>query len=134
MLKKIFLLLIFTPSVFATILLSYGDVVNAIQMGKKINVVLQLSQCTPKLPLSSSYAPNSVMITDDHLAFSDSHFTLKNPDFLNQPVIEYVHYQLAKNSDFTLDTTILDAGSYAPKAQYPKVTCQINQGVKFFSL
>ena len=130
----LFILLFSVGSVYANPLGSYKQITNAINTGKNIKVVFDLNTCNPKVPFQGFYSPRAIVIFNKTVSFSDEHFTMDNPSFPNQPIIENISYHLLQNGNFTINQTLLDPVNYQEKGTtQPTIICQLGEGVKFWS-
>ncbi len=141
MLKKSFLVLsAFSCNLFAAEFSHYDSIVNAIENGSGIRVVLNLKQCeSTSSPLNTeiigSITPTSMMvIKDKYITFSDLHFTTYNPKYPNVPVYEHLKYKLKPDNTLVLENTIFTAEKYLQLSKKSEINCNLGSGVKVFSV
>ncbi|ACD30667.1 VirK family protein [Francisella tularensis] len=128
------LLISLTSIAFSKELNNYSDILNAVKDGKNITIFVDFSNCKPEIKVSGQFSPKSIMIHNDSIIFSDTHFTRNNPQYLNEPILEYVVYKInGNNVNITID--ILDANN-SPMEHSKRITigCQITKDqASFFS-
>ena len=112
---------------------SYADVLTALQGGKPVTLILDLGSCavagTGKSgpPLKGGLQIKAFMITPAKgLLFSDVHQTLDGAD---QPVTEYIRYNLGNDGQLTLAVT---RQTTAGMTKQDTLVCQLSVGAKFF--
>jgi hypothetical protein len=115
-------------------IMSYNQLVKAIEKGKTIGVSIDFSKCVPQMQVEGFYAPKSVIISKKSVLFSDKHFTLNSPGHKGNPVIEYVHYTINPQNQLILNTTIVALPSYEKLAEYPTTTCQLTKAAHIYLL
>lgn len=114
---------------------SLQAVIDAVQSGKPLRVVIDFKQCTPSLAMQASYQPSSIMLVNKAVLFSDWHSTLRSPAFSGKAVIEVINYQLSGDQNLAIDTTVIDAKTLQPLSEHvAHVSCPLNQAAHFFSL
>ncbi|OIN83888.1 VirK family protein [Francisella sp. TX07-6608] len=129
------LLISLTSIAFSKKLNNYSDILNAVKDGKNITIFVDFSNCKPEIKVSGQFSPKSIMIHNDSIIFSDTHFTRNNPQYPNEPILEYVVYKINDNNvDITID--MLNTDNYNPMKHSKRITigCQIAKDqASFFS-
>ena len=110
----------------------YTDVVNALQTPRPVRLLTDLDQCAnestgkPGPSLHGGLSINTfVVVPGRGLFFSDVHQTL---DEDNQPVTEYVRYNLMTNDQLRVSLTRIVNSAVA---QQDNIVCQIPTGAWF---
>lgn len=139
--KKFILLasLLITTNCFAGVLYNYNKIKAAVISGKAIHIVIDFSKCsspknesTQAMSVIAVYAPNSLLVMNDHIATSLTHFTLNNPSFPGKPIYEFVRYTISDNNTVNVTEQILDA-NYTPLLHDFSFTCKLNSGAKIYT-
>ncbi len=113
--------------------LNYADVLSALQSGKTTTVLSDLGHCAnpetgkagPAMRVGLRIQAFSV-IPEKGLSFADVHQTLDPSD---QPVTEYIRYNLKPDGQMTLNVTRQTTAGMAK--QQPLLICQLAVGVRF---
>jgi hypothetical protein len=120
------------PAKAETAASTYADVLNALQSGKAVTVLNDLSQCTdvengksgPRV--QGGLQIRAFMVLPERgLVFSDVHQTLDRSD---QPVTEYIRYNLKTDGEMTLAVTRQTSTGMVKQSP---LTCHIAAGVRF---
>ncbi|MBK2357615.1 VirK family protein [Francisella hispaniensis] len=125
-----------TNIAFSEELNNYSDILNAVKDGKNITTFIDFSNCKPKIKVSGQFSPKSIIIHDDSIIFSDTHFTRNNPQYPNQPILEYVTYKINNDNNVNITIDILNANNYIPieHSKHTTISCQITKDqASFFS-
>jgi hypothetical protein len=134
----LFFLLFITPYSFAEELHNYNDIRTSIINGKKIRIVMELSQCSNSNNLAHStmnigvFTPNAMQVTNDHIVTSFIHFTLNNPKFAGTPVYEYVTYTLYTDNNMKVTEQVLEPALHSPITDLYSFKCKLDAGVKIY--
>ncbi|AEB28666.1 VirK family protein [Francisella hispaniensis] len=124
-----------TNIAFSKELNNYVDILNAVKDGKNITTFINFSNCKPEIKVSGQFSPKSIIIHNDSIIFSDTHFTRNNPQYPNQPILEYVTYKI-NNNNVNITVDILNANNHSPMEHSKHITtsCQIAKDqASFFS-
>jgi VirK protein len=123
--------LMFAPAV-ATELSTYADVLSALQSGKTVTVLTDLIHC--ENPEAGKAGPALqggfriqafVVVPEKGLLFADVHQTLDPSD---QPVTEYIRYNLTPDGQMTLNVRRQTTGGIVKQ---PPLVCQLAAGAQF---
>jgi VirK protein len=111
---------------------TYDAVVSALQNGKTVTVLTDLSHCAnpetgkPGPALQGGYRIQAFLVVPERgLVFADVHQTL---DASDQPVTEYIRYNLKPDGQMTLNVRRQTAVGMAKE---PPLACQLAAGVRF---
>jgi VirK protein len=111
---------------------NYADVLSALQSGKAPTVLSDLGHCTnPETGKAGPAVQGGLRIQaflvlpERGLLFSDVHQTLDPSD---QPVTEYIRYNLEPDGQMTLNVT---RQATSGMAKEPMLVCQLAVGVRF---
>jgi hypothetical protein len=111
---------------------TYADVLSALQSGKTVIVLTDLSHCAnPESgkagpPLQGGFRICAFLILPQKgLAFADVHQTLDTSD---QPVTEYIRYDLKSDGQMMLNVR---RQTTAGMVKQPPLVCQLAVGVRF---
>jgi hypothetical protein len=133
-------LLVSTASTAAE-LQNYTEVKNAVIAGKRISTVFDFEKCTSanKEMVRSApvgvFMPNALAVTvTGTIATSFNHFTLNNPGFPQKPVYEFIRLGINEDNSVNLDVQVLDAATYKAISGKSAYKCQLQTGVKIYSL
>ena len=120
------------PTRAASTTMKFDDVLAALQSGKTVKVLTNLSQCStadtkkPGPPVQGGLQINSFMVVPGKgILFSDVHQAL---DVSEKPVTEYIRYTLGLDNRVTVAVTRLTAAG--PVEQDPLV-CGLSSGATF---
>jgi VirK protein len=120
------------PARAASANMTYNDVLAALQSGKTVKILTNLSQCStadtkrPGPPLQGGLQINAFMILPGKgILFSDVHHGL---DASEKPVTEYIRYTLGLGSKVTVDVTRLTA---AGAVKQDPLVCGLSGGATF---
>jgi hypothetical protein len=110
----------------------YDDVLNALQGGRTVTVLIDFSQCAsldtgksgPSLQ-GGLQIRSFLVLPDNGVVFSDVHQTL---DRSGQPVTEYIRYNLKANGEVTLAVTRQTASGMVKQ---DPLSCHISAGAQF---
>ena len=111
---------------------TYADVLSALQTGKAVTVLTELSHCAN--PESGKAGPALqggfridafLIVPEKGLVFADVHQTL---DLSDQPVTEYIRYNLNTDGKMTLNVR---RQTNAGIVKQPPLVCQLAVGVRF---
>jgi VirK protein len=120
------------PARAASATMTFNDVLAALQSGKTVKVLTNLSQCStadtkkPGPPIQGGLQINSFMVVPGKgVLFSDVHQAL---DASEKPVTEYIRYTLGLDSKVTLAVTRLTA---AGAVKQDPLVCGLSGGATF---
>lgn len=137
--KLIFLaVLLSTTNSFADELHDFDEIKAAVITGKTIHIAIDFTKCsTPNKKMAQSvfvgvFTPDALMVVNDHVSTSLTHFTLNNPGFLGKPVYEFARYTITYKNDVNLTTQVLDAINYKPLSEVVSFGCKIESGAKIY--
>lgn len=112
----------------------YTEVLAALQGGKQVEVVLDLSRCVtsdsgkPAPAIQGGLRINSFRVTPQTgIAFSDTHQTL---DASERPITECLRYRLSREGKLTLRASKLNAATNEVVKQ-GEFICELPDGAKF---
>jgi hypothetical protein len=111
---------------------SYADVLSALQSGKTVTVLTDLSHCAD--PETGKAGPALqgglriqafLVVPEKGLVFADVHQTLDPSD---QPVTEYIRYNLKPDGQMTLNVR---RQTTTGMVKQPPLACQLAAGARF---
>jgi hypothetical protein len=116
----------------ATEVSTYADVLSALQSGRSVTVLTDLSRCSD--PETGKAGPALqgglriqafLVVAEKGLVFADVHQTLDPSD---QPVTEYIRYNLKPDGQMTLNVR---RQTTAGMVKQPPLVCELSAGVRF---
>ena len=139
--KKISLLvsLLISTNCFANELNHFNEVQTAATAGKTIHIAVDFSKCTfpmNALNVPSSigiFTPNTVQVTNDHIATSLTHFTINNPAFPEKAIYEFATYTITTKDQLNITMQFLDAANYTPLGNKITFNCKLGVSAKIYS-
>lgn len=117
---------------------NYSEILNAVENGKKITIVVNFTNCSSDIKNIKGlgyYSPQSIMLHNNKITFSDKHFTTHNPLYENKAVLEYVKYNINEDS-VDLTTEFVNPVNYQQITELKPITikCSIgNNQANFFA-
>jgi len=123
---------------FASELSDFDEIRSVVLKGNSIHIVTDFAKCEAEfekakpLTIKGAFKPDTVMISQDNILSSFTHFTLNNPHFPEKPVYEFVVYQITKENKVNITSQVLDATNYKPLRKKSTFTCKISEGTKIF--
>lgn len=136
--KKMILsaLIVLSSAAHAEQLATFTDIADSISQGKKITLVMNIQECNAqKAPANSivaSVQPTAFLVIDNNrIATSLKHFTLDNPLARNNPVFEFVKYNINADGSVSIKNTVMNASNYQQLASF-QIDCALNKGFKVF--
>ncbi|TWB89459.1 VirK protein [Bradyrhizobium macuxiense] len=112
----------------------YADVLSALQDGKNVKVILDLSRCTaadggkPGPAVQGGLAIRAFRVSAQNgISFADAHQTL---DSSGHPVTEYIRHSLGRDGKLTVRASKLAAGA-AEAVNQGEFICELPDGAKF---
>ncbi|CCD87195.1 conserved exported protein of unknown function, VirK-like protein [Bradyrhizobium sp. ORS 285] len=139
--KSIFILLMmFSASVKSTVVSAddaspkYIEVLNALQAGKNVKLLLDMSRCNPTeggKPSSATLAGLAVsafrVTVQNGISFSNAHQTVDNS---GHAVTEFIRHSLSREGKLTVRASKLVVGSNELVNQ-GEFTCEVPDGARF---
>ncbi|WP_019216328.1 VirK family protein [Legionella tunisiensis] len=123
-------------SAHASELSTFAEVADAVVGGKQLSFVVSFKNCESEnsVPnIKASFRPHALMlIANNRVTASDKHVTLDNPNFLRNPTIEYVKYNINVDSGVEIQVTVMSAKDYRP-VDHHQINCQLGKGFRVFS-
>lgn len=122
----------------ASELTNFTDVATAVNQGKKLTFVTNLSSCTSDAPLPAiiaSYSPSAAMVIDNsRLTASHRHFTISSVSGRDIPLMEFVKYSLDNQGHAQIKVTKMRHRG-RQRAPMPSllINCELGNGFKVFS-
>jgi hypothetical protein len=111
----------------------YAEVLNALQAGKNVKVILDLNRCTtvdsgkPGPAVQGGLVIGAFNVTvQNGISFSDAHQTV---DGSGHPVTEYIRYSLSREGKLTVRVSKLAAAAEA--VLQGEFVCELPDGAKF---
>jgi hypothetical protein len=112
----------------------YTEVLNALQAGKNVKVILDLNRCTtvdggkPGPAVQGGLVISAFRVTAQNgISFSDAHQTV---DSSEHPVTEYIRHSLSREGKLTVRASRLAAGAAEAMSQ-GEFVCELPDGAKF---
>ncbi|GLR89645.1 VirK family protein [Bradyrhizobium iriomotense] len=112
----------------------YTDVLNALQAGKDVKVILDLSRCTtadgdkPGPAVQGGLTINAFRVSAQNgISFANAHQTL---DSSGHPVTEYIRHSLNREGKLMVRASKLAAGA-AEVVNQGEFVCELPDGAKF---
>ncbi|WP_027555953.1 VirK family protein [Bradyrhizobium sp. Cp5.3] len=112
----------------------YAEVLGALQAGKNVRVLLDLSRCAtidgskPGPAVQGGVAINAFRVTAQNgISFADAHQTV---DSSGHAVTEYIRHNLSREGKLTVRASKLTAGAAEPVNQ-GEFVCELPDGAKF---
>jgi hypothetical protein len=136
--KKIILLtaLLTSSNCFSDDLRNFNEIKTAATSGKNIHIMIDFAKCTApsstQATVTTVFTPNALMIVNNRISTSLTHFTLNNPSYSGKPVYEFVKYIVTDDNSVQVTNQVLDAVSYAPLGDTSTFNCKIDAGARFY--
>ncbi|KTD53619.1 VirK protein [Legionella santicrucis] len=133
------LMVLMASTGFAHSLQHFKDVQKAVLKGKHVHFVVDFLKCAGPTPLKMDpllvglVSFHEIAMTQDKLAASSNHFTLNDPQFINQPVYEFARYTLTNDDQMTISMQVLDAKDYSLLTDKVTYKCKLGESVKVYS-
>ncbi|WP_244470516.1 VirK family protein [Microvirga vignae] len=112
----------------------YAEVLNALQAGKNVKVILDLNRCTtadggkPGPAVQGGLVISAFRVTAQNgISFANAHQTL---DSSGHPVTEYIRHNLSREGKLTVRASKLAAGA-AEAVNQGEFVCELPDGAKF---
>ncbi len=114
---------------------TFVEVSDALSRGSELVFVMDFKECRGTYSFTNvkvSVKPNALMlVSDKYIKASDQHFTLNNPGFSGNPVIDYGRYTIKADGSVEIDMTILSAKGYQELRKYLS-TCELGKSFQVF--
>ena len=140
MLRKIMTVSILSLSTisFAEHLEDFNSISTALTRGHKIRSVINTSFCdwkgSDKIELVENFSPSTFNIVENqYLTFSKQFLTLSHPSHTGVIVLSSIRYYLNAKGTLKVINTPFDPTTYGRLGGEVKITCQLNEGVDFYS-
>ncbi len=113
---------------------SFQEIYDSVEEGNKIKFIIHLDACVMKTPVSTLTAfisPRAILLRQTYLTFSHSPMTTRNPNFMDQPIIENVTYKLTHES-LHMTIKFLSLPNYNVVGE-TRAVCPLSKAVRVFS-
>lgn len=126
--------LLISSNCLATELHNFDEVKAAVMAGNAIHITVDFNKCSTPYANMGEFTPDSVMIGDQTVSASLTHFTMNNPDpkYTNKPIYEFVTYTLGNDNNLNLTTQILPAPNFSPASDKFTTTCKLGTAARIF--
>ncbi|RNJ42725.1 hypothetical protein B5V01_22155 [Mesorhizobium erdmanii] len=119
------------------VLATFPEIELALTTGKQVDVMVDLSLCTPATgdtPPTKTRGGIRIdgyrITSDGTLAFADQHFTI---DRDGKPILQFIRYQIRLDGDAELTMVVFNMPSYERKGTSLAYKCAISHGLSFFA-
>lgn len=116
----------------------FNSISAALVQGQKIRSVVNTTFCDwkgpDKLELVENFSPSTInMVENQYITFSKHFLTMSHPSHTGVIVLSSIRYYLHPSGTLKIFNTPFDPATYGRLGGEVKITCQLNEGVDFYS-